>query len=213
MMENNSRFDSEEEDYMMRDGIINKGPWTKEEDDKLRKLVEKYSPRNWSSLAKAMGTRQGKQCRERWHNHLNPEIKKTPFTKEEDKLIVQLHATYGNRWSEIAKHLPGRTDNAIKNYWNSSILRRQQHTGRERSGSVPEYSASGIAKYKPEPTSYGYTSFSRQEDVDMKRIRMNRSNSVCESTMREYNDNLVPSDNVELDEEDIKACEALVRFC
>lgn len=212
-MENNKRTDSDDEDYSLQNGIINKGPWTKEEDDKLKKLVERYSPRNWSFLAKIMGSRQGKQCRERWHNHLNPDIKKTPFTKEEDKLIIQLHSKYGNRWSEIAKHLPGRTDNAIKNYWNSSILRRQQQTGRERSCSVPEYGTNNSSLYRSEAHSHGRYQVSREEDVDMKKIRVNRSNSVCENSFRDYCDSAGPVEYVELDEEDIKACEALVRFC
>jgi len=107
-----------------------KGPWKEEEDAKLSELVEKFGPKDWSTIASHIPGRIGKQCRERWFNHLSPEVRKTNWTPEEDRIIIDAHSKIGNKWTNISKLLDGRPANAIKNHWNSTLLKRiQESTG------------------------------------------------------------------------------------
>ncbi|TKW07244.1 hypothetical protein SEVIR_7G295400v4 [Setaria viridis] len=103
----------------------NKGAWTKEEDQRLVAYIKAHGEGCWRSLPKAAGLlRCGKSCRLRWINYLRPDLKRGNFTEEEDDLIIKLHQILGNKWSQIAGRLPGRTDNEIKNYWNTHIKRK-----------------------------------------------------------------------------------------
>ncbi|CAA6667045.1 unnamed protein product [Spirodela intermedia] len=108
-----------------KEEVLKKGPWTPEEDRKLVDYIERNGHGSWRALPRHAGlNRCGKSCRLRWTNYLRPDIKRGKFSEEEERLIIHLHSILGNKWSAIATKLPGRTDNEIKNYWNTH-LRKQ----------------------------------------------------------------------------------------
>ncbi|GKB98841.1 transcription factor MYB39 [Tanacetum coccineum] len=109
---------------------LKKGPWTPEEDQKLIDYIERNGHGSWRALPSLAGlNRCGKSCRLRWTNYLRPDIKRGNFTEDEEKLIIHLHSHLGNKWSAIATHLPGRTDNEIKNFWNTHLKKKLLQMG------------------------------------------------------------------------------------
>ncbi|PQM38108.1 transcription factor MYB36-like [Prunus yedoensis var. nudiflora] len=118
--------------YDEKSSLVKKGPWTPEEDEKLVEYIQRYGHGSWSwrALPKLAGlNRCGKSCRLRWTNYLRPDIKRGNFSQEEEQTIINLHALVGNKWSAIANNLPGRTDNEIKNFWNTHLKKKLLQMG------------------------------------------------------------------------------------
>jgi hypothetical protein len=139
------------------DPTITKGPFTAEEDQLILEYVAQNGPRSWPRIASILPHRSSKQCRERWFNHLDPTVTKVSWGPEEDNFIFAQHKAMGPKWSSISKHLPGRTDNAVKNRFNSSISKRIQVDANGNEYLAPDASrrtyksVSKISKERPPP--------------------------------------------------------------
>ncbi|KAD3336413.1 hypothetical protein R6Q59_027131 [Mikania micrantha] len=117
--------------HIEEDESLRKGPWTEHEDVQLILYVNVFGDRRWDFIAQVSGLkRTGKSCRLRWVNYLNPSLKRGRMTPHEEKLILEYHSKWGNRWSRIARKLPGRTDNEIKNYWRTLMRKKAQENKR-----------------------------------------------------------------------------------
>ncbi|GLJ44123.1 hypothetical protein SUGI_0920140 [Cryptomeria japonica] len=139
-----------------REQQLKKGPWTAEEDQKLVSYIRNHGHSSWRLLPMQAGLQRcGKSCRLRWTNYLKPDIKRGNFTWEEDQIIIELHALLGNKWSAIAAHLKGRTDNEIKNHWNTRLKRNLLRMGIDPITHTP------ISQLSASSLNYGYMAHPR----------------------------------------------------
>jgi hypothetical protein len=123
---------------------LHKGSWTRQEDELIIAYVQSNGCKAWTKLAKMLSGRIGKQCRERWFNHLDPQISRDPWTPEEDRLLIHLHQQFGNHWSQIAAHMPTRADNMIKNRWYSTLAKKSPEA-------VTADSSEKAVRFRPPP--------------------------------------------------------------
>ncbi|KAK4340467.1 hypothetical protein RND71_041929 [Anisodus tanguticus] len=165
----------------------NKGAWTKEEDERLIAYIRTHGEGCWRSLPNAAGLlRCGKSCRLRWINYLRPDLKRGNFTEEEDEHIIKLHSLLGNKWSLIAGRLPGRTDNEIKNYWNTHIRRKLLSRGIDPTPHRPVNEPSTTQKVTT--ISFGVAENKIKDEEDKKMI-----NVKAESGLSQLEDEIISS--------------------
>ncbi|XP_074581550.1 myb-related protein MYBAS1-like [Curcuma longa] len=185
-----------------------KGPWTEEEDERLGWFVRLFGERRWDYLAKVSGLgRSGKSCRLRWINYLHPGLKHGRFAPEEEQLVIQLHAKWGNRWSQIARSLPGRTDNEIKNYWRTHMRKKAQKLNLFSSPSSSSSSSSSpanVSKHELESmaeedisaaAAFGVTEGVKVYSMDQIWEEIAASESFCEEEDDEFKMNIKMDDD------------------
>ncbi|RWR76816.1 transcription factor MYB59 [Cinnamomum micranthum f. kanehirae] len=163
-----------------------KGPWTEQEDLQLMHVVGHFGERRWDFIAKVSGlNRTGKSCRLRWVNYLHPGLKRERMTPQEEHLVIELHSKWGNRWSRIARKLPGRTDNEIKNYWRTHTRKKAQ----ERKQAMSPPSSASSYSFSPPSSNCQFPSpnipaakvVDARQKVETGKFKMNCDKGSCAS--------------------------------
>ncbi|KAK2421085.1 transcription factor MYB17 [Trifolium repens] len=163
--------------------VVKRGAWTPEEDETLVEYINKHGHGSWRTLPKLAGLlRCGKSCRLRWINYLRPDIKRGPFTTDEENRIIQLQTTLGNRWAAIASQIPGRTDNEIKNYWNTQLKKRIARSGNSLATQQHHYLSSDHIVVKPESPSKQHT-MQRGSDIIEAEAKLSMESSLVNNSL------------------------------
>ncbi|CAN5976250.1 unnamed protein product, partial [Sphagnum jensenii] len=170
---------------------LKKGLWSPEEDEKLVRYITKYGHGCWSAVPKQAGLQRcGKSCRLRWINYLRPDLKRGGFSSSEEKLIIDLHAVLGNRWSQIATHLPGRTDNEIKNFWNSCIKKKLRQSSRllvnQASPQAGNYHGSSMQQQEEDVTFLGAGALAQNSQVEMMNSGKKYENELQNTALQNF---------------------------
>ncbi|XP_044467215.1 MYB-like transcription factor EOBII [Mangifera indica] len=158
-----------------------KGPWTPEEDKLLTEYVNLHGEGRWSSVARSSGlNRSGKSCRLRWVNYLRPGLKRGQLTPQEEGIIIELHALWGNKWSTIARYLPGRTDNEIKNYWRTHFKKK------EKSSQKLERQRAQLLKQKQQAAAQAQAPAQQLQQEEHNKVEENQQSTVSMHPTEEY---------------------------
>lgn len=194
-----------------------KGSWTDDEDKMLVELVNTHGARRWSHIASFLKGRIGKQCRERYLNHLDPKISKKAWTREEDAIIIEMHQKYGNQWAKMSRMLEGRTANAIKNHWNSTLSRRSELKHEITDNEFPDTPTSILASLQQEQQLHQQQQFGIVEkSVDSTSCEINdvlvhpevtspngiQSDASGSQDLTQYRDNKRTVDSITTEEQD-----------